>query len=202
MLFNVLDHKYTDEKIKAALEQWAGDAENEPRLYSIESRLMNNSNVTKTNIVIYRKYPLYERFTFPSHYYMTIDDKIWHPGYGDDPEIFQAKTSDDNSRHGIIEIIEKCNYCVYWELFRNFQSDRNFNIMVNNCQVIMGMFAETICILIMVMATISAAITGHFIFLLIFIFCFFVLLIFSSATHYRDRYPFSTCPHIKPIREY
>ncbi|ACD03567.1 Ac81-like protein [Musca domestica salivary gland hypertrophy virus] len=201
---NVLDHKYTEEKVKAALEEWADDAKKEPKLCSIESRLMNNSNVTKTNIIIYRKYPLYERFTFPSHYYMTIDDKIWHPGYGDDMNIFQTKTpgSDEGLRHGIIEMKEKCNYCVYWELYRNFQSDRNFNIMVNNCQVIMGMFAETICILIIIVAVVSGAITGHYAFMLLFIFLFCVLLIFSSTTHCRDKYTFSTCPHIKPIREY
>lgn len=202
--FNVLSHKYTDEKIKNALEQWSDDSKIEPLLDSIESRLLNNSSASKTNILIYRKYPLYEKFSFPSHYYMTIDDKIWHPGYGDDMNIFQKETPQDNSnnRNSIIEIIEKCNYCVYWELYRNFQSDKHFNIMANNCQVIMGMFAETICIAIITISLVASALTGHFIFILIVLFFFLVLFFFSFATHCTNKFTISTCPHIKSIRKY
>lgn len=203
--FNILSHKYTDEKITAALTQWADDSKNEPAKNSIESRLLNNSSIAQTNILIYRKYPLYEKFTFPSHYYMTIDDKIWHPGYGDDMNIFQTETTqtnDSNNRNSIIEIKEKCNYCVYWELYKNFQSDRHFNIMTNNCQVIMGMFAETICILIISISLIASVITGYYVFLLIVLFFFFVLFIFSFATHCTDKFSFSTCSHIISIRKY
>lgn len=201
--FNILSHKYTDEKIAEALKPWVEDSKIEPKRYSIESRLMNNSSITKTNIIIYRKYPLYERFTFPSHYYMTIDDKIWHPGYGDDPNIFQTETSSkDHSRHSIIEIKEKCNYCVYWELYRNFQADKHFNIMANNCQVIMGMFAETICILIIFISLLTSAITGCYLFLLIVLFLVCVLFFFSFATHCTDKFVFSTCQHIQSIRYY
>ncbi|WBR61424.1 baculoviridae AC81 [Drosophila suzukii associated hytrosavirus 1] len=203
MFFNILSHKYTDEKIEAALSQWVDDSKQEPDEHSIESRLMNNSSVKHTNIIIYRKYPLYQTFTFPSHYYMTIDEKIWHPGYGEDLNIFQTKTDDDDSdSHGIIEIKEKCNYCVYWELYRNFQADKHFNIMANNCQVIMGMFAETICLLIITISIITSAITGYYIFLIVALFFFFVLFVFSFATHCREKFVFSTCPHIIPIRRY
>lgn len=203
--FNILDHKYTDEKITEALSKWSEYSKNEPQEYSIESRLMNSPEVGLTNIIIYRKYPLYDRFTFPSHYYMTIDDKIWHPGYGDDLNIFQKKTvttENENNRNSIIEIKEKCNYCVYWELYRNFQSDRHFNIMSNNCQVIMGMFTETICILIIIISLIVTTITGYYIFLLISLFFFLVLFIFSLSTHCTDKFNFSTCVHVKPIRNY
>lgn len=202
-LFNILSHKYTEEKIAQALSPWVDDSKNEPALHSIESRLLNNSSITKTNIIIYRKYPLYEKFTFPSHYYMTIDDKIWHPGYGDDMNIFQMETSsNDFSRHSIIEIKEKCNYCTYWELYGNFEADKHFNIMANNCQVIMGMFAETICLLIIMTSLILSAITGCYLFLVIMSFLFFVLFIFSFSTHCTEKFPYSTCPHISPIRYY
>lgn len=202
LFFNVLSHKYTDEKITNALSQWVNFSKHEPLQHSIESRLMNNA-AHVTNIIIYRKYPLYEKFTFPSHYYMTINDKIWHPGFGDDMNIFQERTdTNGNDKHGIIEIKEKCNYCVYWELYRNFQSDKNFNIMVNNCQVIMGMFAETICILIILITLITGAITGYYVFLIISLFFFLVLLMFSMATHRKEKFTFSTCPHIIPIRKY
>lgn len=201
--FNILGHKYTDEKIEKALAQWVDDSKYEPQLHSIESRLLNNSSVTRTNIIIYRKYPLYEKFTFPSHYYMTIDEKIWHPGYGDDMNIFQKETSsDDNSRHSIIEIKEKCNYCVYWELYRNFDADKHFNLMANNCQVVMGMFAETICLLIILVSLILSCLTGCYIFLLIMLFFFFVLFIFSFFTHCTNKFAYSTCPHISSIRYY
>lgn len=201
--FNVLSHKYTDEKVKEALSTWVEDSKSEPPKESIESRLMNNKSMANTNIIIYRKYPLYEKFTFPSHYYMTINEKIWHPGYGDDMNIFRTEASGDNpSRNGIIEIKEKCNYCVYWELYRNFQADKNFNIMVNNCQVIMGMFAETICIFIIFVSLLASAITGYYIFLMVVLFFFLVLLVFSLSTHCTDKYTFSTCPHIVPIRKY
>lgn len=203
MFFNILSHKYTSEKIENALAQWVDDSKIEPEKYSIESRLLNNSSIIKTNIIIYRKYPLYEKFTFPSHYYMTIDEKIWHPGYGDDMNIFQTETSsDDRSRHSIIEIKEKCNYCTYWELYRNFEADKHFNIMANNCQVIMGMFAETICILIIVVCLIMSALTGYFVFIIVMIFFFIVLFIFSIFTHCTDKFVYSTCPHISPIRYY
>lgn len=201
--FNILSHKYTDDKVAEALSQWENYAKNEPQEHSIESRLLNNTNNKQTNIIIYRKYPLYEKFTFPSHYYMTIDDKIWHPGYGDDLNIFQVETANDNiNRYSIIEIKEKCNYCVYWELYRNFQADKHFNIMINNCQVIMGMFAETICLFIIIFAIVMAALTGYFVLLIIALFFFFVLLIFSFFTHCTDKFMFSTCKHIIPIRKY
>lgn len=202
--FNILDHKYTDDKIKTALAKWSEYSKNEPKERSIESRLMKNSTNNQTNILIYRKYPLYEKFTFPSHYYMTIDDKIWHPGYGDDENIFQQETIAENSnnRNGIIEIKEKCNYCVYWELYKNFQSDRHFNLMSNNCQVIMGMFAETICILIIAISLIATTITGYYVFLLIALFFFLVLFIFSLSTHCTQKFRFSTCIHIRPIHNY
>ena len=201
--FNILSHKYTEEKVNDALSTWVAYSKTEPQKESIESRLINNKKPSITNIIIYRKYPLYEKFSFPSHYYMTINDKIWHPGYGDDMNIFQTETSGDNPcRNGIIEIKEKCNYCVYWELYRNFQSDKNFNIMLNNCQVIMGMFAETVCIFIIIISLMTSAITGYYIFLVIMLFFFFVLLIFSFSTHCTDKFTFSTCPHISPIRQY
>ena len=200
--FNVLSHKYTPDKIDAALLQWVDDSKNEPKKYSLESRLITNSSMTKTNMIIYRKYPLYEKFSFPSHYYMTIDDKIWHPGYGDDMNIFQSDSVNGNDRNSIIEIIEKCNYCVYWELYWNFQSDKNFNIMSNNCQVIMGMFTETICILVIIVSVISSALTGHYVFLIIFLFAFVVLFMFSLSTNCYDKFTFSTCPHISPIQQY
>lgn len=203
MFFNILSHKYTHEKVKEALADWAEDANNEPVKHSIESRLMNLKSSKQTNILIYRKYPLYEKFTFPSHYYMTINEKIWHPGFGDDPNIYQVETmSENNSKHSIIEIKEKCNYCVYWELYRNFQSDSNFNIMTNNCQVVMGMFAETICIFIILFCVITAAMTGYYMFLIMALFVFCVLIIFTFATHCTDKYNYSTCVHIIPIRNY
>lgn len=200
--FNILDHKYTNEKVTDALAQWVQYSKDEPLKHSIESRLINNSSITKTNIIIYRKYPLFDRFTFPSHYYMTIDEKIWHPGYGDDMNIFQEEKNYNNNRNSIIAIKEKCNYCTYWELYRNFQSDKNFNLMVNNCQVVMGMFAETICLLIIIISLITSAVTGYYMFLLVSLFFFFVLFIFSTITHCTDKYIFSTCPHIIPIRKY
>lgn len=203
IFFNRLGHKYTPEKIADALAQWVNDSKNEPQEHSIESRLLNNMSQKKTNIIIYRKYPLFDCFTFPSHYYMTIDDKIWHPGYGDDMNIFLNETTQsDNNRNSIIEIKEKCNYCVYWELYRNFQSDKDFNIMANNCQVIMGMFTETICLIIIILCLTTGALTGHYIFLLVSIFLFVTLFIFSLTTHCTDRFPFSTCPHIIPVRKY
>lgn len=203
IFFNILSHKYTDEKVQEALQQWQKDSKHEPEKHSIESRLINISSVKDTNIIIYRKYPLLHHFTFPSHYYMTINDRIWHPGYGDDMNIYQSETSsEDNSRHGIIEIKEKCNYCVYWELYNNFQADKHFNIMANNCQVIMGMFAETICLLIITVSIIAGAITGYYIFLIVALFFFFVLFVFSYATHRTEKFTFSTCPHIISIRRY
>lgn len=201
--FNILSHKYTDEKIEEALSRWAADSKNEPSERSIESRLMTSVLPSKTNIIIYRKYPLYDKFTFPSHYYMTIDEKIWHPGYGDDMNIYQTATSSEFTNHpSIIEIKEKCNYCVYWELYRNFQSDKHFNIMSNNCQVIMGMFAETICIIIILISLIVGALTGLYVFLVVSLFFFFVLLIFSITTHCTDKFTYSICPHIMPIHKY
>lgn len=205
VFFNILSNKYTDEKIKDALAQWVDYSKDEPKEFSIESRIMNKSSISRTNIIIYRKYPLYERFTFPSHYYMTIDDKVWHPGYGDDMNIFLAETStndESNSRNSIIEIKEKCNYCVYWELYRNFQADKHFNIMVNNCQVIMGMFAETICILIIFISLLTSVITGYYIFIVLSLFLFCVLFIFSFSSHCTEKFTFSTCPHIIPIIKY
>lgn len=204
IFFNVLSHKYTDEKVKEALKPWVNSSNNEPQKYSIKSRLINNSTTKETNIVIYRKYPIFYTFTFPSHYYMSIDEKIWHPGYGDDMNIFQKETTSvvGSDRYSIIEIMEKCNYCVYWELYRNFQSDKHFNIMTNNCQVIMGMFAETVCLVIIFTSIIAAAITGYLMFLLIAFFFLLVIVLFTFSTYCTDRYKYSTCIHVIPIRKY
>lgn len=205
MFSDVLSEKYTNEKIEKALSQWKDSSKNEPKLKSIESRLINRKNSNDTNIVIYRKYSIYKNITFPNHYYLTINDKIWHPGFGDDANIFQSSTSnnvEESNTYSIIEIKEKCNYCVYWELYRNFLSDRNFNVAINNCQIIIGVFAETICIIIICISTIIAALSGHYIFLLICLYFVMVLFVFSFSTYRTNSYKFSTCPHIIPIRKY
>lgn len=207
LFFNVLGHKYTEEKINLALAKWVAYSKNEPANFSIESRLMSprSTSLRQTSIFVYRKYPLYTKLTFPSHYYLTIDDKIWHPGFADDLNIFQTETSpteEERSNYSIIEIKEKCNYCSYWEMHRNFEADKHFNLMANNCQVVVGMFAETICIILLSVALIASVITGYYLFLIFALFLFFVLFFFSFATHCTDKVPFSTCPHIIPLRKY
>lgn len=203
-LFNILGHKYTKEKIDEALKEWTEYSEKEPALHSIESRLINKSSADQTNIIIYRKYPINNILRFPNHYYLTINDKIWHPGYGDDDNIFQTEISNENDiyHNSVIEIKEKCNYCAYWELYNNFEGDRHFNIMVNNCQVIMGMFAETICIIVIIVSLITTTFTGYYVTMLIAIFVFLVLFVFSILTYRREKVSFSVCRHIISIRKY
>lgn len=203
MLFNILEHKYTYDKIKEALEPWSKDSKNEPALASIPSRLIKNNQTENTNMIVYRKYSILQKLSFPSHYYLTIDDRTWHPGYGDDMDIFQKEDhSIYDPNRSVIEIKEKCNYCVYWEMYKNFNSDKNFNLMVNNCQVIIGLFAETVCLFIMLFSIIMSAITGAMMFLLMAAFFLTVLFLFTKSTYCNESFQFSTCPHIISIRKH
>lgn len=197
-VYNKLKHKYTDERVRDTLSPWYPAANNEPEISSISSRLIKKDS--STNFIMYRSYALTKFMPFPRHYYVTIDDNIWHPGFNDDKNIFNDP-DDIHEQSNISSIVEMCHYCTYWMLYNKFQEDKHFHIFANNCQIITGYFAETL-ILAMVMISLSMTlITGHYIFLLIIVLCILLMYINVKLQLQIKVFSISTCNHIIPFND-
>lgn len=190
------DVKYTDEKVTNALEQWKpwGIAP-APAFRSINSRMISKD--ANTTFLMKKKYFILPFNSFPNHYYLSFDDKVWHPGNLSNDEIFTTETSECCNQ--LVSVIEKCYHCTYHHMRELFFRDKKFNIFTNNCQNILGQQFETCAIFIYHMSLIINIITGSTILFAIGILTLTVLIIYEHSLYRTKQIAYNVCPHIKTI---
>lgn len=197
---NKLYAKYTDEKIKEALKNWEYAKDRDPPLSSVTSRLSKYEKTTSdlsSSIIVHKIYSLLPCINVINHYYLVIDGKVWHPGYTDEAEIYLEYDTEKNSIISCIE--EKCHYCVYHMMKRNFLKDRNFNIITNNCQRITGHSTETTFAVIYHLCIIGGMFTGSILFLIAAAICFLVIILYNIHGRQQKSLYIHQCPHIRKM---
>lgn len=200
MVNNVLQLKYTDEKIKDALKQWNYAKDKPPQLASINSRIVKPEQSPSdigSSFIVHKVYSLLPCINIINHYYLVIDGKVWHPGYVEDPEIYLDYDTETDSVIYCIE--EVCHYCVYHIMKRNFLQDKNFNIVTNNCQRITGHLTETAISMVFVFCLVGGIFTGKMMFLLFAILCIFIVLIFNKHGKQQKSLYIAHCQHVRKI---
>ncbi len=180
--------KYTDENINNALRKLGLIYETDPKLV-VKSKLVNGDNSWS---FIYKKYPLYNVPILPSHEYVIINGYSFHPGAKDEPILIE-----DDDSVGITTLIEeKCSICAKSFLMELFKRDANFNIMMNNCQMIMGNLLITPLIWLGIVFLWSFVIYPSLLLLFIGCFSIFFALIYDKLNDWKTVIEYKTCPHI------
>lgn len=150
-----------------------------------------NSN---TSIILSKKHSLLNFSAFPSHYYLVVDGKIWHPGNGSAETIFTAEDCVDSF---VISIEELCYHCTYHKLLRLFCNDRQFNVVTNNCQKIMGYFFETVSIIVYHASLVVFLLTDLLAFFLLSLSIICVALLYEYISRARNNVLYNTCKHVR-----
>lgn len=179
--------RYSDQNVANALLS-VGLTSVEPDIKIVESKLKNGTN---THSIIHKKYPLYELSPLPSHMYFIIDGKTFHPGAL--TEIFSTK----DASTGVITLIEeKCDYCTYNFLLQAFNRDRNFNIFINNCQMIMGNYIVTPLLWLGIILMWIFCINPSPMFLFLGSFIIIFATTYDKLNDLKKVVEYKTCPHI------
>lgn len=200
MVVDKLGAKYTDEKIKEALKKWEYAKDRDPPLFSITSRLAKYESSTSdisSSIIVHKIYSLLPSLNIINHYYLVIDGKVWHPGYVDEAEIYLEHDTEKNSIISCIE--EKCHYCVYHMMKKNFLKDRSFNIITNNCQRITGHATETALALLYHICIVGGIISGSLLFLIGVILSFCMIILYNVHGMQQKSFYIEHCPHIRKL---
>lgn len=194
-----MDKKYTPESIKKALEPWeiykdlsVKKGQFVPRSYAKD---INGQIEKHTVIFVNKKYPLYNNRLMPSHVFTRIDGIVFHPG-APHLDIFELDETRDST---VVSIEEKCKKCAYYHIKNLIEKDKNFNILINNCQVIMGHSHETYLLLIAYVLLILYVITGKakltYGTLVIVIF----VIIYEGLSSSHNKFSYSTCEHVQAL---
>lgn len=141
------------------------------------------------------------------HWYIEIDNKYrWHPGekgideYTKNPTIFTPLNMDceDMLQPNIASIYEMCSHCTYWFMLDKIHNDIQFNVIVNNCELIVGYGNETILIWMTVLFTLATVMTQNLFFIILTI-VFFVITVFA----FTNSHPITLkrCIHIRSFVE-
>lgn len=186
--------KYTNSAVADSLKEWEHAKDLEPDLDSIKSRLMEIGS--ETNIILYKRYPIFSMLNIPNHYYLYINGKIWHPGHESSDDIFHRNDSESGY---VVGFTEMCSYCTYHFFFNLFKKDKKFNILTNNCQKITGFIFETVLILTFHVTLILFIFTRKIILFVIAITMIFIIFIYVYISRPNSVFPYSKCPHIKNI---
>lgn len=189
---NKMERKYDNKKISQALEPWLEYAHTEPDISSLRSRMIDKN--ANTSIVLSKKQSLFNFSAFPSHYYLAVDGKIWHPGNRSTETIF---TTEDCVDSFVVSIEELCYHCTYHKLLRLFSNDRQFNVITNNCQKIMGYFFETVSIIVYHASLILFLLTDLLVFFLLSLSIVFIALLYAYMSRARNHVLYKTCKHVR-----
>lgn len=203
---NVLSQKYTKDNIEMALKPWEYAKSTIPKLKSITSRFFRSPNNTmesgddsdvniSTSFVLHKIYSLFGSVNLLQHYYLVIDGKVWHPGYVDEMQIFYDYETNDNNN--IVRIEEWCHHCVYNNMKRRFEKDKNFHFITNNCQGITGHRVETLFTIIYHILLIFALIVGQLKILISAILIALSIFIYNRLQISNIEHSIYTCPHIR-----
>lgn len=185
--------RYTEEKIKKALSKWKYASAFVPRVNSIRSKIIDNAS--DTYFVLYKRYPIWEYVGIPNHYYISIGDMTWHPGFNESNEIF---TVEDTNNYQTVMCKEMCPYCMYHQLDEMFRLDAKFNPVTNNCQRITGFVAETTLLISALSNMIVFVLTGRLVCLVASLLLMFVIIVYIIITR-NTRMEFTTCEHVQKI---
>lgn len=190
------EQKYTAERVDEALAKWKswgdGDA---PAFRSIQSGIV--SKETNTTFILKKKYFILNYNSFPNHYYLAIDDKVWHPGNLSTEKIFDTEISKCDNQ--LVSVSEKCYHCTYHYLQDMFYKDKKFNIFLNNCQNILGHAFETSALMIYHVSLFLHLFTRRNIWFAISIIVLFILIVYQRIIFTKKQIAFDVCPHIKKI---
>lgn len=188
-----ISDKYTDENIKKYLKKWYGyGMMSPPRNASIDSRLINGGS--DTSIVLYKRYSLLQFLEFPNHYYLSVDNQIWHPG---DPSEIKIFTDDDPEDSHVMRAHEMCFHCTYHYFIKLFRRDLNFNILTNNCQNVIGYVFETSLIVLYHLSLVTFIVLGQIIFFVFSMACLILLILHQAMITAVRELTYSYCPHIR-----
>lgn len=186
--------KYSEENIENALASWKYAEFITPKKNSIPSLTIDSQNteIVKSSLMIFKKYSLLPILKLPSHYFVIVDGNIFHPGYPSSDKIYNDTIIDNEEN--VVMIKECCHYCIYHNMKKNFMVDTKFNILINNCQIILGQFVEFLLLILFIISTIFIFLTGSFVFFIIMITLLFLHIVLVLL--YAKIYTYTTCPHI------
>lgn len=190
-----MNDKYTPAAITEALKEWEEYKNDSVDLYSIKSRLIDPNS--KTVFLLNKKYPLYDLKLMPSHMFTVVDGKIFHPG-----SIKGAIYDDKETRKSyLVSLEEKCFKCTYHHMANLFKRDQQFHILVNNCQIVMGQYFETVLLFLMFGLMAAYAIFGYIAFIICAGLIFTFIVIVEKMSSMENTVVHTTCPHIKTVNQ-
>lgn len=186
-----MDVKYSPENIKQALNFWGSERDNSPTEHSIISRFLNPSS--PTTFFIRKKYPLYNIPILPSHFFVVVDGKEFHPGSETTP-IFDTPSNPEDSF--VMSLEEKCYYCSYHSLVTMFESDRNYSFAFNNCQHILGERLESHTLLVAIACSVVYIVTGKLSFGLFALLLVVFVILRENISGSSSSMDYTGCPHV------
>lgn len=193
-----MEKKYTRKNIDEALAPWEYARNLEPKPYSILSRMHiseENSELrpVRTSFVFTKKVPLIPWPGIMGHYFLTIDDRVWHPGHNWSETIFEDY---DMANSQTVCVEEICHFCLYKKMDNLFFKDLQFHIMFNNCQIVTGFIWETALAIFYIVLLVIVIITGQAVFIIIAMFIFAVVVVYNLIMVTAPVITFAWCPHI------
>lgn len=185
--------KFSATNIEKALKPWEYAKDFKPEKRSIKSKLMVSQEgfELKSSYGLYKRYPLLGYVKFVNHYYLNIDNYVYHPGYPSSNDLFNSTNTDE--RQELVMVKEMCHKCVYDTLKKLFEADKHFNLLTNNCQIILGTFLEFSMLVIFLASLILLTIFKQIIYLII---CIIIIISHLIVSRFANTYTFSHCEHI------
>lgn len=185
--------KFSTANIEEALRPWEYAKNLQPANNSIKSKVMFSQDgfELKSSLCVYKKYNLLPLVGFPSHFYINIDGYIYHPGYPSSNELYNNTITDEPQK--VVMVKEMCHRCVYDTMKKLFEADKHFNLLTNNCQIILGTFIEFSMLVIFTISLIFLTIFNKLVYLVI---CAIILLVHITVSLFCNTYTFSHCKHI------
>lgn len=184
--------RYNEADINEALNIWPAK---EPPSALIPSRLLHykNDNCNELTTIFIVRSSAISYVPVLHHYYIEFNGLEWHPGAPHDP-IFEPKRENRRGNMQLRKIIECCEYCARIYMNSNFERDKGFNLIFNNCQIQFGVIAESL----LAMFFIVTLIVGIIIKSLFVIVINAVSLISIIITSVHDKeIEYEVCTHIK-----
>jgi hypothetical protein len=175
--------RYDADNVERALNHWS----NVPPTGNVLSKL-TNKNHDQSTIFLLKSQPV-DGFNMLNHHYLEFDGLAWHPGAPNYPIFVESEAGDDSTTRAIYET---CNTCARKFMSINFDNDRQFNLIVNNCQTQLGHSSQTSFTLLFLLSLITLIFLKSWI-LIILNLTAFVALFFSKE---KNKILFDKCKHI------
>lgn len=184
--------RYTQEAVANALQEFGLSISSPPPVELVKSKMAQGIN---TISFVFKKYSLYDIPFLPSHEYVVIDGKTFHPG-STSSEIF----NENDTSVGVITLIEeKCKWCSREYLLNIFKRDSNFNILVNNCQIVMGNFFTTSLLWMGILSLWTFCIFPSFLLLAFGLYLIIFAIAYDKLNDNKKVVEYRLCPHIIKI---